>query len=178
MNATVHSVNRHVTVGLVPALVVVSVAVGLAIVSFPELALLPIALLAAALLLTDGRARTAFVIFGGLLLLQRDDSFNATKLVFLAGMTIAFAGAFFNVRALRRSAVYEAARPLLAASVALFALGALSLAFADANAIPKVAWLRESLPSSSWPRSRSSPSTRRPRSVERDLSGCSSLQGR
>ena len=144
MNATVHSANRRVAVGVVPALVVVvSVAVGLAIVSFPALAPLPIALLAAALLLTDGRARTAFVIFGGLLLLQRDDSFSAIKLVFLAGMTVAFVGAFFNVRALRRSAAYEAARPLFGAAIALFALGLLSLAFADANAIPKVAWLRD-----------------------------------
>ena len=147
MNGIVHSVNRRLTLGVVPALVVVlSVAVGLAIVSYPSLAVIPIALLAAALLITDGRVRTAFVIFGGLFLLQRDDAFSSTKLAFLAGMMVAFAGAFLNVRALRRSAPYDAARPLLAAAVALFALGVLSLAFADANAIPKVAWLRDVAP--------------------------------
>lgn len=50
------------------AAVLVSVGVGTLLVSRPLLALLPLAALAAVLLFVDGRARTVFVLLGGMFL--------------------------------------------------------------------------------------------------------------
>jgi hypothetical protein len=111
-----------------------------------RVAVLPIAALAAALLLTDGRARTIFVVFAGLLILQRGEGINMTKLAFFAGAGVSFAGAFLNVRRMQPTPVYGLARPLLTVSVAFFALGAVSLAIAHTNEIGLVAWLRDVVP--------------------------------
>jgi hypothetical protein len=127
-------------------IVVVSGIVGVATASSSPVAVLPIAALAAALLMTDGRARTIFVVFGGLLILQRGEGLDMTKFAFFAGAGVSFAGAFLNVRRMHPTPIYQLARPLLAVSVAFFALGAVSLAIAHTNGIGLVAWLRDAVP--------------------------------
>ena len=127
-------------------IVVVSGIVGVATASSSPVAVLPIAALAAALLLTDGRARTIFVVFAGLLILQRGEGLDMTKLAFFAGTGVSFVGAFLNVRRMQPTPVYGLARPLLTVSVAFFALGAFSLVIAHTNDVGLVAWLRDVVP--------------------------------
>jgi hypothetical protein len=98
------------------AVVATSIAAGTLLVSRPAVALLLVAAFAGVLLLVDARARIAFVVFGGLLLLQTQGGLDGKKLAFLAGVVVASAGAFLNVQKLRHTAAYALAQPLLAAS--------------------------------------------------------------
>src|SRR5215207_2023176 len=127
-------------------IVVVSGIVGVATASSSPVAVLPIAVLGGALLLIDGRARTIFVVFAGLLILQRGEGLDMTKLAFFAGAGVSFAGALLNVRRMQPTPIYQLARPLLTVSVAFFALGAVSWAIAHTNGIGLVAWLRDVVP--------------------------------
>jgi hypothetical protein len=120
-----------------------SVAVGTLLVSRPLLALLPLAALATVLLLVDGRARAAFLLFGGMFLLQTPTGLDTNKLAFLAGALVAFIGAFLRVQGLRHTPAYRLAEPLLTASLALAALAALSVPVAYLNGIPQKDWLRD-----------------------------------
>lgn len=130
-----------------PVVLAVAVGTGLALALEPRAAMLPAAALVCALLLTDGRARIVFVVFGGLLILQREESLDASKLVFLAGFGAAFVGAVARVGANTDSAAFRAARPLLKASVVFGGLVLVSSVVAYANAIPPVEfWLRDASP--------------------------------
>jgi O-antigen ligase len=128
------------------AAVIASLVVGASLVSRPTVALLPVAALAAALLIVDPRARIAFVLFGGLFLLQTTGGVDVKKLAFLAGVGVAFVGALTNVQRLRETSTYRLARPLLAASIVFAALAALSLPVAHTNGIPPQQWLRDIAP--------------------------------
>jgi hypothetical protein len=116
------------------------------VVSRPSVALLPVAVLAAALLLVDARARIAVVVFGGLFLLQTSGGLDGKKLAFLAAVALALLGAFLNVQKLRATPAYRLAGPLLAASVVLVALAAVSFPVAHTNGIPPQQWLRDIAP--------------------------------
>ena len=61
----------------------VSILVGTQVVSRPGIAFLPVAALAAALLMVDSRARIGLVLFGGLFLLQTTAGLEGKKLAFL-----------------------------------------------------------------------------------------------
>jgi O-antigen ligase len=128
------------------AALLLSAAVGISLASHVVLAFIPIGLLVAALLLVDGRARLAFVVFGGPLVLQRSEGLAMSKLALLAGFVVAFAGAFFNVRKRRRTAAYNLARPLLAASTTFAALAVLALVLAYARGTPLVDSVRDITP--------------------------------
>jgi O-antigen ligase len=144
--ASVHMPADRLDFAVVLAVIALSVLVGALLVANPILAFVPIALLGGALLLTDGRARTPFVVFGGMLLLQRPGGLDTSKLAFLAACAVAFAGALANVRNLGRTPAYEAARPLLAAAVAVMALAGISLGVAYAGGTPLTEWLRDIAP--------------------------------
>jgi hypothetical protein len=94
---------RRPDVAVALAAMALSVVAGALLVANPMLAFAPIALLGGALLLTDGPARTLFVVFGGMLLRQRPGGLDASKLAFLAACAVAFAGALANVRNLRQT---------------------------------------------------------------------------
>jgi O-antigen ligase len=144
--ASVHTPADRLDLAVALAVIAVSVLVGASIVANPMLAFAPFALLGGAVLLTDGRARTLFVVFGGMLLLQRPGDLDMSKLAFLAACAVAFAGALANVQNLRDSPAYEAARPLLAGSVAVMALAGISLGVAYAGGTPLKEWLRDIAP--------------------------------
>jgi hypothetical protein len=143
---SVHTPARRPDVAVALAAMALSVVAGALLVANPMLAFAPIALLGVALLLTDGPARTLFVIFGGMLLLQRPGGLDASKLAFLAACAVAFAGALANVRNLRHTPAYEAARPLLAGSVAVVALAGISFGVAYSRITPLTEWLRDIAP--------------------------------
>jgi O-antigen ligase len=144
--ARVHTPADRLDFAVVLAAIALSVLVGALVVASPILAFAPIALLGVALLLADGRARTLFIVFGGMLLLQRPGGLDTSKLAFLAAGAVAFAGALTNVRNLGRTPAYEAARPLLAGAVALMALAGISLGVAYAGGTPLTEWLRDIAP--------------------------------
>jgi len=133
-------------VAIALAAILLSVVVGALIVASPMLAFAPIGLLGGALLLTDGRARTLLVLFGGMLLLQRPGELDTSKLAFLGACAVAFAAALANVRTLRRTPAYEAARPLLAGSVAVITLAGVSLGVSYEAGVPHTEWLRDIAP--------------------------------
>jgi hypothetical protein len=123
-----------------------SVGVGISLVSQPRLAVLPLGMLVSAVLLIDGRARLAVVVFGGLFFFQRPGGLDMPKLALLGAFVVAFAGALLNVSKLRRTAAYEAAGPLLAASYAFAALGVFGLAVAYAGHGSLVDAVRDAAP--------------------------------
>jgi O-antigen ligase len=123
-----------------------SVFVGAAIASRPTFAFLPLAALVGVLLLVHGPARLVFVLFGGMLVLQRSGELDNAKVAFLAGVLVAFVGALLNVKKLRRTYAYWLARPLFAASFVLVGLAAVSLAVAYTHGVPQKTWLRDIAP--------------------------------
>jgi O-Antigen ligase len=120
--------------------------VGAGVVEKRSLALLPVAALGGLLLLVDGRARILFLVFGGLFLLQSSDSFGKPKLLYLAGVFAAAAGASFQFTQRRdwRNRIF--AWPLVRASIILFALLTLSLFVARGNGVQRTDWLRDAAP--------------------------------
>src|ERR671925_425349 len=139
--ATLGSRNHRVNEVVIAAgLILVSVATGVGLAIEPVLALLPIAALASACLLVDGRARIVFVVLGGLFVFQREQGLDMSKMAFLALFAVAFVGAFLNVRTLRDSPAYRLARPLLVASTAFAVLAGVSLVIAHNNGTPLVGW--------------------------------------
>jgi O-antigen ligase len=131
---------------LVFGLLAMSVVAGTLVVSEPTVALLPVAALAASYMMVDARARIAFVLFGGLFLLQTTAGLESKKLAFLAGVGVAVLGAFVTVQRRRGTRSYLLARPLLAASLAVVALIAVSFPVAYTNGIPPKEWLRAVAP--------------------------------
>ena len=124
----------------------VSIGVGIAIVWRPVLAVLPLGALLSALLLVEGRARTVFVLLGGLFALQGAGGVGSQKQAFLAVFGSAFVGALLNVWKLRRTAAYDLARPLIGASIAFAGLAFISLGIANRHGTTKVDWLRDVTP--------------------------------
>ena len=120
--------------------------VGAAVVEKRSFALLPVAALGGLLLLVDGRARTLFLVFGGLFLLQSSDSFGQLKLLYLAGVVAAAAGASFRFAQCRdwRNRVF--AWPLVRVSITVFALLTLSYFVAHGHGVQRTDWLRDVAP--------------------------------
>jgi O-antigen ligase len=127
-------------------LVLLSALVGYLLNERPMLAALPLALLVGALLLVDGRARLLFVLFGGLLVLQRSSGLDASKLALLAGVVIAYVGALANTRRLRGTRAYEVVAPLATASAVFAALGLFSLVVAYSRGTPLADSVRDATP--------------------------------
>jgi hypothetical protein len=120
--------------------------VGAAVVEKRSFALLPVAALGGLFLLVDGRARTLFLVFGGLFLLQSSNSFGKLKLLYLAGVFVAATGASFQFAQTRDWRNRILAWPLVRASIILFALLSLSLFVARGNGVQRTDWLRDTAP--------------------------------
>ncbi len=97
-------------------------------------------------LLVSGQARTAFVVFGGLAVLQSSEGLGLIKIGYLFGVAIALVGALNNLRQLETTAAYRMLRPLLGLSLLFAAMVALSLGVAIAYGTPVTAWLRDAAP--------------------------------
>ena len=97
-------------------------------------------------MLISGQARTAFVVFGGLAVLQSSEGLGLIKIAYLFGVALALVGALSNLRQLETTAAYRLLRPLLGLSLLFAALVALSLGVAIANGTPVTAWLRDAAP--------------------------------
>lgn len=123
-----------------------SLAVAVALVSRPPLAVLPVMALGALLLLTNPRARIIFVLFGGLLTLQSSEELTLIKLGYLAGVLAAFAGAFYDYSRRRSSVTHVLALPLVRVSLVFLLLIAFSWPVASAHGVPRTDWLRDVAP--------------------------------
>jgi hypothetical protein len=124
----------------------VAFAIGVAVVSEPIAALLPVVALGALVLLVDARARILFVVFGGLLILQSSDSVGPLKLAYLGGVLVSVGGALF---ALSRSSDWfkrRLATPLLRASLAVSALIMISFFISHDHGVATTEWLRDVAP--------------------------------
>ena len=97
-------------------------------------------------LLFSGQARTAFVVFGGLAVLQSSEGLGLIKIGYLFGFAIALVGALNNLRQLEATPAYRMLRPLLGLSLLFAGLVALSLGVAIAYGTPVTAWLRDAAP--------------------------------
>jgi O-antigen ligase len=128
------------------AVFALSIATGIALVGQPVFAALPVAALFGLLLLVDGRARLALVVFGGTLFLQRSAGLDASKLGLLGAFVVAFAGALFNIRRFRRTISYELTSPLLRLSTIFAAVVVLSMFAAHLRGTPLSDILRDATP--------------------------------
>ena len=126
--------------------VFVALEIGLAVTFEPAAALLPLALLGGLLLLVDARARILFLVFGGLLTLQSSSGLGTLKLLYLAGVLVSFAGAFFRFSQSRDVSIRAFASPLLRVSVAMSILIAISFLVAHDQGVLRVDWLRDVAP--------------------------------
>ena len=90
--------------------------------------------------------RTAFLIFGGLAVLQGSDGLSAAKGVYLLGVGAAFAGALLSLGRLEGTRAYRLLRPLVVLSLVFGMLVALSLAVSVAHGASATAWFRDAAP--------------------------------
>jgi hypothetical protein len=125
---------------------VVAFAIGVAAVSEPIAALLPVVVLGALLLLVDARARILFVVFGGLLTLQSSDSLGLIKIAYLGGVFVSFGGALFALSRSRDWFKGRLAAPLLRASFAVSALIMISFFISRDHGVATTDWLRDAAP--------------------------------
>jgi hypothetical protein len=120
--------------------------VGAAVVTKPFFAFVPVAVLGGLLLLVDGRARIAFVVFGGLFFLQSSDSLGTVKLLYLLGVIAAGGGALFRYGQARDWVNRGLAWPLIRLFIVLFALLTVSLFVAHGHDVRRTDWLRDVAP--------------------------------
>ncbi len=124
----------------------VAFAIGVAVVSKPLAALLPVVSLGVLLLLVDARARVLFLVFGGLLTLQSSDSVGLLKLAYLGGVFVSFGGALFGISRSSDWFNRRLAMPLLRASLAISALITISLFVSREHGVAFTDWLRDGAP--------------------------------
>jgi hypothetical protein len=98
------------------------------------------------LLVSSAPFRTAFVVFGGLAVLQSSPELSAVKLVYLVGVGIAFVAALLNLRYLESTRAYCLLRPLLGLSSLFALLVGLSLGVSLAHGASATAWFRDAAP--------------------------------
>ncbi|MDQ6769188.1 MAG: hypothetical protein M3Z54_04295 [Gemmatimonadota bacterium] len=115
----------------------------LALVYFPIAILAVPGVVGAATLLASPRARIAFVVFGGLIILQSSSSFDVSKAIYLAGTCASLVGALANYWRNRACAAAQLLRPMLGASAVFLVFLALSLIIARAHGVPTLLWLRD-----------------------------------
>jgi hypothetical protein len=131
---------------LLAAFLVGAAGMGAALALEPRTAVLPLGVLASAVLLVDGRVRVVFVVFGGLVIFQTDEGLTLSKLAFLTLATVAFAGALHNVLRPRLATARALCRPLLVTSSVFGGLAAVSFVVADNSGTPLSSWVRDVSP--------------------------------
>ena len=132
---------------MVAAGVLIAAAVGgVALVWLPMLALLPLALLVAALLIASAPFRAAFLVFGGLTVLQSSDGVDLIKFGYLLGAGVAFVAALVNLRSLGATRSYQLLRAVIMVSLLLASLVALSIVNSLAHGTGLTLWVRDAAP--------------------------------
>ena len=91
----------------------------------------------------DGRFRVAFVLFGGMVVLQSSQTLDAPKIVYLVGTFVCLVAALGAVRRARRTPAVRLGSQWLMASGALAVLIAISFLIARASGTPPTDWLRD-----------------------------------
>jgi O-antigen ligase len=127
-----------------PVAAALAVGCGLAVAYAPEFALLPFAVCLFYVLVGSPAARAAFVVLGGILVLQSSEGFSALKLVYLVGAGIAVFAALAQIGTAPRVARAHLA-PLGWISVGLAAVVAVSVFVASGKGISTSEWARDAL---------------------------------
>ena len=111
----------------------------------PTLAAVPLILLAAVILLVDGRVRLPFMVFGGLAVLQSSQDVNLLKVLYLAGVGIALSGSAIRLQNAPAGGGVMAvkARPLILVSGLFLLMIGLSFPVAMSYGTSPDAWLRD-----------------------------------
>lgn len=126
--------------------VAAAVFAAMAVARLPGVALVPILALACPLLLTSAPFRSAFVVFGGLAVLQSSQDLSFVKAGYFSGVGIAFVAALLNLRYVASTRSYRLLQPLLGLSLLFALLIGLSLCVALTHGTAATAWLRDALP--------------------------------
>jgi hypothetical protein len=119
-----------------------SLAAGALFVRYPFLLIVPPALVIGVLLVSSPTFRLLFIVVGGMLVLQSSQSLDASKLAYLAGVSIAAPAAFLK-RDASQSAQYKQLEPLLAVSTVTAVFLLLSGVLAHFHGIAFKPWLRD-----------------------------------
>jgi len=132
--------------GFVAGSVLAIALTGAAVAWLPVLAWLPLGALVGVLLLASARFRVAFVVLGGLAVLQSSQDLSPLKIGYLVGVVVAVGTASFNLRTLESTESYRLMRPLLRVSLLFLGLVVLSAVVARLHGNPASAWLRDAAP--------------------------------
>lgn len=125
---------------------VAAAALGWAYIHEPLLALLPALLLLSLPLMLSARARFVVVVFGGLVVFQSSDDLTPPKLAYLLALGVSFGAALVRLPSLADMPAFHDLRPLLRASILMFALISVSLPVSVLNDVPQKTWLRDVAP--------------------------------
>jgi O-antigen ligase len=121
-------------------------ALGWGYVTHPRFALLPALVLLALPLVLSAKARFVVVVFGALTVFQSSDELTTSKLAYLVALGISFGAVLIRLPSLAGTPAFRDLTPLLRASIATFALIAVSLPVSAFNDVPQKAWLRDVAP--------------------------------
>jgi O-antigen ligase len=119
---------------------------GWLLVEQPRLALLPLAIAPAALVILNPPVRVVLLAFGPIVVFGGSPDLTPQKQMFLVAAAAAAVGSFLRSRGLRDSFEYHVLRPLFAASTAFFLLALLSFFVAHLAGVPLKSWLRDISP--------------------------------
>jgi O-antigen ligase len=131
---------------IVAACSILAAGLGWAFVNRPMLALLPAVLLLALPLILSARVRFVVVVFGALTVFQSSQELTAPKLLYLFVLGVSFGAALVRLPSLVGMPAYRDLRPMLRASVVMFALIAVSLPVSMVYEVPQKVWLRDVAP--------------------------------
>ena len=125
------------------ALTAVAFAIGSVAIA-PMIAAVPLIVVAAAMLMLDGRVRLPFLVFGGLAALQSSQDVNLLKVAYLAGVGIAVTGSLMRLqRGQAEGGRAMNAHPLIFVSGLFLVMIGLSFPVAMAYGASPDAWLRD-----------------------------------
>lgn len=131
---------------VVGAAILAALLTGLGVAFQPALVVLPLVPLVGLALLFSAPFRLAFVLFGGLLVLQSSSGFDVQKIAYLAGCMVAFGIAFLRSRAFESSPANAFIGFLKRFSLVWMLVIAVSLPVALIQGILPVNWIRDVIP--------------------------------
>lgn len=133
-------------IGLIAGSVLGSAVMGVVSVQTPTVVVLPTMIGIGLLLMISTQARVVFVIFGGLLVLQRSQDLDVFKLIYLAGVSIALMAVLLRDLVRSHTASTPHQRMLVMASLLTFGLVGLSFLVSVSHGTPIKDWLRDIAP--------------------------------
>ena len=112
----------------------------------PVILLAPVLGLGLVLLLVSAPARAAFIVFGGLAVLQISDDLTPIKIGYMVGAGVAIVAALVHLRGQTDAPPFRSLQAVVAFATLLGAVVVVSAAVSATNGTPATDWLRDAAP--------------------------------